>query len=781
VLGVCRRVLRNAADAEDAAQAAFLMLARHAGRRRRFRSIAAWLHRVARNVALDMLSSRKTRDKHESEAAAMTRLAVQPAGLSDEQAAPLHEEINALPDNYRQAVILCYLEEKSMEQAAAVMACPVSSVGTWASRGRERLKSRLARRGLVMSLAALTSLLSAEAGAAELPVSFVTSTTAAAARFVAGSVVAGAGAGAQLARSALVAEGVLKQMYYAKLRLISLLVAVLLCVAGGSGWLISHAAGAEGNIDRPLPMPVVEPPALADAPPDSPELDKPIATLADAELEAVVKGNSEFACDMYKQLSKEHAGKNLFISPFSISSALAMTAEGARGETAEQMGAVLRFPPAARLGGEGARRLPWKTEFVHAGMSALNNSLKGGKDKDEVAAARAEVARLRKAFEAAEARTTELRKKGFRQRNAWKAYRAATAAQEEAAAQLRKASEQVDQYELTVANALWGEKTYPFERPFTATINRYYKTGGVFPSDFRNNFAAERLRINAWVEEQTKNRIKDLIKQGDLTRFTRLVLTNAIFFKGEWSKPFEEANTKPGDFTLADGETVQTPMMNAMDLDVGKYAAFNADGSLFDTPRMQKRGGGGNNYPGKGGFSVLELPYKGGALSMVLLAPNDPSGLAAVEQRLTPERLSAWLGKLVKRDVNVFLPKFKLETDYTLGDTDEPATLQHMGMVQAFVDPRRPDGADFTGMRNTNNRMARLYITKVLHKAFLEVNEKGTEAAGATAVIMAVPTGAPVSVPFTPTFKADRPFVFLIRDIKSGSILFMGRMMNPHS
>jgi serine protease inhibitor len=179
---------------------------------------------------------------------------------------------------------------------------------------------------------------------------------------------------------------------------------------------------------------------------------------------------------------------------------------------------------------------------------------------------------------------------------------------------------------------------------------------------------------------------------------------------------------------------------------------------------------------------MVELPYKGDDLSMVVVAPNDPAGLPAIEEKLTPENLDQWIGHLRKRDTQVHLPKFKLETDYTLGDEQNPAALQRMGMVRAFKDPRDPKtGAQFYGMTTSTDPMEQLYITKVLHKAFVEVNEKGTEAAAATAVVMAMARSRPASRPFIPEFKADRPFVFLIRDKATGSVLFLGRMTKPAS
>jgi serpin B len=209
-----------------------------------------------------------------------------------------------------------------------------------------------------------------------------------------------------------------------------------------------------------------------------------------------------------------------------------------------------------------------------------------------------------------------------------------------------------------------------------------------------------------------------------------------------------------------------------------RYAAFGGDGAFFDTPTRVPFGSDIDPkkvYPDERGFTLLEIPYKGGEVSMVLIAPRSADGLAGLEKKLTSANVRTWIGKLQQRAVHVFVPRFKLETKYAL-----EKSLQAMGMVRAFEDPRLPDGAQFDGMSASEDPAQKLYVSKVLHKAFVEVNEKGTEAAAATAVIMARPKEAvPQSVPFTPTFRADRPFVFLIRDVKTGSILFVGRMMNP--
>jgi len=218
--------------------------------------------------------------------------------------------------------------------------------------------------------------------------------------------------------------------------------------------------------------------------------------------------------------------------------------------------------------------------------------------------------------------------------------------------------------------------------------------------------------------------------------------------------------------------------MQKYGLNAGRYGAFEGNGTFFKTPhKIAAEGNKVPIYPGKEGFAMAELPYKGEELSMLLIAPLAHDGLASIEKQVTSARLTAWLAKLEKREVHVKVPKFRLETDYSLHKH-----LPEMGMAQAFTNPVEPNGADFTGIHNTEVLAQRLYITAVIHKAYLDVNEEGTEAAAATAIPVS-PAEAPHQrremVPFTPTFKADRPFLLLIRHNATGTILFMGRVANP--
>lgn len=290
-------------------------------------------------------------------------------------------------------------------------------------------------------------------------------------------------------------------------------------------------------------------------------------------------------------------------------------------------------------------------------------------------------------------------------------------------------------YQLAISNRLWGQKNYGFLPEFLNLLERYY-SAPLQKVDFINATENARLTINAWVEQQTQNKIQDLLSQGILDSATRLVLTNAIYFQGNWLVPFDASQTQNQPFYLSSGETIEVPMMHQMEY---------------------------WNYAPLDGLQVLELPYQGETLSMVILIPEQSDGLAALEQQLTPDHLQQWLVAAQEYpmmmdggSVSVWLPKFKLTSTFELKDT-----LSAMGMPQAFTN------ADFSGMNGQRD----LVISQVIHKAFVEVNEQGTEAAAATAVLTT--RGG------TQNCRIDRPFIFLIRDRDSGSILFLGRVVNP--
>lgn len=378
---------------------------------------------------------------------------------------------------------------------------------------------------------------------------------------------------------------------------------------------------------------------------------------------SVVEGNTEFAFDLYQKL---RAGQgNLFFSPYSLSTALAMTYAGARGSTAVEMAKTLHFtlPP----------------EALHPGFQALINHFK----------------------------TPEPPPTG--------------------------------QVTLVTANALWASKDHDFLPPFLDLTRDQY-AAALRTLDFRGNPTAASKEINAWVEKQTRDKIRDLVSPSDLGPDTSLVLTNAIYFLGAWSSPFTKSQTtEEGVFHAAGGRDVKAPLMSRS----GRYV--HLDG---------------------GTFQLLEMPYAGGNVSMVVLLPKAVDGLPALEAQLDRANLSAWIGKAsAGTQVFVTFPRFTLAESFRLGEV-----LQKLGMTSAF-DPTR---ADFSGMDGRRD----MFVSGVIHKAFVRVDEEGTEAAAATAVVMARMSAMAPSPPVP--FRADHPFVVIIRERTTGSVLFLGRVNDPH-
>ncbi len=288
-------------------------------------------------------------------------------------------------------------------------------------------------------------------------------------------------------------------------------------------------------------------------------------------------------------------------------------------------------------------------------------------------------------------------------------------------------------YELSVANALWGVKGYPWNKEFLTTTQENYGAG-LIDTDFTMPDAARGI-INAWVEKETHDKIKNLIPKGALTPLTKLVLTNAIYFKGTWEVPFEKSQTKAGPFH-AGSEKQEVPLMN-------RHAAM----SYAETPDYQ----------------AIELPYKGRETSMLVWLPRKAEGLADLEKALSGAAIAATVKAMQSRvTVDLTLPRFKVETESSL---QEP--LAALGMKDVFDEQK----ADLTGMHSGREALS---ISAVIHKAFVDVNEEGTEAAAATGVVVGATS---VQLPVEPkVFRADRPFLFAIRHIPSSTVLFLGRL-----
>jgi len=377
-----------------------------------------------------------------------------------------------------------------------------------------------------------------------------------------------------------------------------------------------------------------------------------------ADIGTVVAGNGQFAFALFQNLNadKDNKGKNIFVSPYSISTALAMTYLGSAGNTKTQMADTMRFT------------LP--DDRLEAGFFSLLGQTKATPDKH---------------------------------------------------------------YKLDVANALWGQQDYHFEADFTSAISKYFDGG------FNNvNFVgfeareASRKTINTWVEKKTNDKIKALIHPSDIDDLTRLILTNAIYFKGDWALKFKATDTKNAPFKASDGKTVTVPMMEQTE-----HFPFMESNEL----------------------KMVELPYAGDDLSMLVLLPA--GDIETFGAALTPEKLQEYRKQMLPRKVELSLPRFKFETRYML-----KPVLAAMGMPDAFSESR----ANFSPMTGK----PALYITAVIHQAMIDVNEEGSEAAAATAVIMGTK-----SIEFKAEFRADKPFIFMIVHKPSGSILFMGRLSDP--
>jgi serpin B len=377
-----------------------------------------------------------------------------------------------------------------------------------------------------------------------------------------------------------------------------------------------------------------------------------------ANVSAVVNANSQFAVDLLKQIEAGAAADNIFFSPYSVSSALAMAYAGSRNTTQKQMADVLHFNmPEASL---------------QDGSSALLGQTRAAAGKD---------------------------------------------------------------LKLDIANQLWGEKGYPFKATFIGTVNKAF-AGGFNAVDFLHDANGSRLKINQSIAKTTEGMIPDLLSPGDVNDQTRLVLTSAIYFKGNWQSPFKAERTRDSSFTLAGGSQVTVPLMEQVD-----YFRFVK----------------------QDGLTAVELPYKGD-LSMIAILPailpDGDSGPLSLPQLQTLRK------NMAVAMVDVLLPRFKFQTRYDLAQT-----LTKMGMPDAFDAPK----ADFSGMDGARD----LALGKVIHQAVIEVNELGSEAAAATAITMFATTMAPRPPEKIEVFRADRPFLFLIVHNPTGSILFLGRVANP--
>ncbi|MFA5773564.1 MAG: serpin family protein [Candidatus Paceibacterota bacterium] len=295
-------------------------------------------------------------------------------------------------------------------------------------------------------------------------------------------------------------------------------------------------------------------------------------------------------------------------------------------------------------------------------------------------------------------------------------------------------------YQLTIANALWAQKDYKFLDEYFSNVDKYY-SGKATNLDFKNATEDARLTINKWIEDKTNSKIKDILPPKSLDTMTKLVLTNAIYFNGKWDKTFDKKETKADTTFLSD---------SGNDIKVNMMQQSNDDKTIF-------------NYTENENSQMLEMPYKGDKLSMIIVLPKE-NNITSFEKLFTLSNFDNWKKNLKKQRVNVYIPQFKFGIKYLMADT-----LKLMGMPTAFS-----GNADFSKMDGTKD----LFISSVIHQAFVDVNEDGTEAAAATVISMNAGSYFHEG-PVIPTFYANHPFLFVIQDTTNGNILFIGKIVNP--
>ncbi len=375
-------------------------------------------------------------------------------------------------------------------------------------------------------------------------------------------------------------------------------------------------------------------------------------------IKAVVNDSNQFAVKMYHQL--ENQTGNVFFSPYSIYSAMAVVYEGAGGRTAWQMKNAMPFP---------------NRTLLEPNFAAVYNEINNASSD----------------------------------------------------------------YILRTGNALWIQKGFPIKEDYKARVEDYYGAKAALV-DFVNEPEKSRQVINEFISNQTNGKIPEIIPKNVITSLTRLIITNAIYFKGTWKYKFDKNETREANFYVTPDNPVKVQMMHMYP----EHRDFN--------------------YADLGFAQVLELPYRGN-LSMIIILPNKTnSSIQDVEGRLTLPSLDSWLSKMHKMHYIsiIAIPKFEFHTGYALS-----GYMKKMGITDLFD----PTSANLYGISDRG-----LSVTKVLHKAYVKVDEEGTEAAAATAVVIGITAVNPNSMV---KFVADHPFIFLIRDNNTGAILFMGRITNP--
>ncbi len=737
-----RQVNGDSALAEDVAQSVFIDLARKARQLTGHATLAGWVHTSVRFAALRALRDQRRRQIREQEVLAMNQPVTSPDIVWEEVQPLLDEAVAALGDRDREAVLLRYFQGWSHREVAAALNLSEDAARMRVDRALEKMRGYLSQRGVKTTASLL---------ATAIPLNSVQAVPADLAVKLAGASVAHA-AGAGAANGGVAG---LRGLATMKSRALFAVAAIIAVIAGSLLWPTPQAKPANDQpptivateLPHPVavtPPPAVSPPSTSVAPPTNnipiavapaeppsptvspvvepptppvvPDLPAPVIApapvappvIADTfTLSTLIAANNQFALDLFREASP-NADENAFLSSYSLSTALAMTWAGARGETAAQMAKMLRFTGLS-------------PNDVSQGFGTLQRAL--------------------------------------------------ARAQTNSGAQL------------ALADSLWPD-IFP-EHPFSAEYLDWVQTdfsSALTPVDFKNRPDDGRRQINAWIADKTAHKITDVLQPLDVDSSTRLLLIDAISFQGQWANAFLPGQTRAAPFHRPGAGNITVAMMR------GTFLAQYADLTDVATPCQILSLAYYDNVTGA-------RPRDAQGISFIAVLPRTATDLDALEKSLTTDQLAAWLGHLATTRVQILLPKFSLNQRYLLNNH-----LHALGLVNAFVipdpadHPRNANAADFSGMNDYRN----LALTKIIQATAFDVTEndaratvggpgfgaggaggRGGGAGGARGGGAPPGAAAGAAPPSLPIFQADHPFLFLIRDDATGSILFLGRLTNP--
>jgi serpin B len=508
------------------------------------------------------------------------------------------------------------------------------------------------------------------------------------------------------------------------------------------------------------------------------------APLVTAHERIVARAMTDFGFDLHRALASQAPNADSFVAPYSLARSFAILAEGARGETAREFHAALRWPAEALV--ETASGPRFRPEVVHAGLAAFARRVEFV-DVEKEADLRQRIEEVRAEYESLFLHDRELRD-GRGRRSVRRVERVVEDLdRDEMEALLAEADRRraegtrlarefwhlvglLPGHDLSTQRALWIESSWALVPTHTALLEEFHGPQQIRSVPFATDPSAARAALEAWCLEFARRPLGDLVPLSTFDESTRLVQIDTLDLVAGWAHEFDEYWTEAAEFTATDGTRASVELMSTWFEDDVRYGGFERDGSLFETPIDYEVGTEPNGYPSEGGFQVVELPYRGDTLSFLLFLPIDTNGLSALEGRITSTELGRIVAALVERTTDVELPRFEISKT-----TELSSALDRLGVQRAFIDPTSEGGgADFSGC--VQDRPEGLVLDAITHRAGIRVDEKGTVVEVAT--IVGRRYGGreyQPRIPFVPVVRADHPFLFVVIDRATNAVLFVGR------